>query len=130
MGRTPNKDEIERIKRWRLILGSESKERFEAMNRQEGLSLTEEQVLMDQALAAIYNRSESGGFGSGKGAGNGPSNPQVSRWLGDVRTLFDKDLVTVIQSDAIERCGLRQMLFEPELLEAVEPDLNLASTLL
>ena len=130
MGRTPNKDEIERIKRWRLILGSESKERFEAMNRQEGLSLTEEQVLMDQALAAIYNRSESGGFGSGKGAGNGPSNPQVSRWLGDVRTLFDKDLVTVIQSDAIERCGLRQMLFEPELLEKVEPDIQLASQIL
>lgn len=130
MGRTPNKDEIERIKRWRLILGSESKERFEAMNSQEGLSLTEEQVLMDQALAAIYNRSESGGFGSGKGAGNGPSNPQVSRWLGDVRTLFDKDLVTVIQSDAIERCGLRQMLFEPELLEKVEPDIQMASQIL
>ncbi len=130
MGTTPNKDEIERIKRWRLILGSESKERFEAMNSQEGLSLTEEQVLMDQALAAIYNRSESGGFGSGKGAGNGPSNPQVSRWLGDVRTLFDKDLVTVIQSDAMERCGLRQMLFEPELLEKVEPDIQLASRIL
>ncbi len=85
---------------------------------------------MDQALAAIYNRSESGGFGSGRGAGNGPSNPQISRWLGDVRTLFEKDLVTVIQSDAMERCGLRQLLFEPELLEHVEPDISLASAIL
>lgn len=125
-----NMDETERMKRWRLILGSESKERFAAMNGEQEPALSEEQALMDQALAAIYNRSSSGGFGSGRGAGNGPSNPQISRWLGDVRALFEKDLVTVIQSDAMERCGLRQLVFEPELLENIEPDINLASTIL
>lgn len=125
-----NMNETERMKRWRLILGSESKERFAAMNGKQELALTEEQALMDQALAAIYNRNSSGGFGSGRGAGNGPSNPQISRWLGDVRTLFEKDLITVIQSDAMERCGLRQLLFEPELLENIEPDISLASTIL
>lgn len=125
-----NMDETERMKRWRLILGSESKERFAAMNGEQEPALSEEQALMDQALAAIYNRSSSGGFGSGRGAGNGPSNPQISRWLGDVRTLFEKDLVTVIQSDAMERCGLRQLIFEPELLENIEPDISLASTIL
>ncbi len=123
-------DELERMKRWRLILGAESNERFASMNGAQGFGLSEEQRLMDQALAAIYNRSESGGFGSGRGAGSGPSNPKVSRWLGDVRTLFEKDLVTVIQADAMERCGLRQLLFEPELLENIEPDISLASTIL
>ncbi len=130
MDTTPTKQELERIKRWRLILGTESNQQFAAMNGQQAVFLSEEQALMDQALAAIYNRSESGGFGSGRGAGNGPSNPQISRWLGDVRTLFEKDLVTVIQSDAMERCGLRQLLFEPELLEHVEPDISLASAIL
>lgn len=130
MDTTPTKQELERIKRWRLILGTESNQQFAAMNGQQAVSLSEEQALMDQALAAIYNRSESGGFGSGRGAGNGPSNPQISRWLGDVRTLFEKDLVTVIQSDAMERCGLCQLLFEPELLEHVEPDISLASAIL
>ncbi len=38
--------------------------------------------------------------------------------------------MTVIQSDAMERCGLRQLLFEPELLEHVEPDISLASAIL
>lgn len=123
-------EEIRRIKRWRLILGVESEERFTSMNANEKLGLSEEQIMMDQALAAIYNRSEAGGFGQGRGAGNGPSNPKISKWLGDVRTLFEKDLVTVIQSDAIERCGLRQLIFEPELLENLEPDIGLASTLL
>ena len=118
----------EQIRRWRLILGQESDKRFSDMG---GGGLNAEQDLMDQALAAIYNHTDAGGFGgSGRGAGNGPSNPQISRWLGDVRSLFEKELVTVIQNDAMTRCGLKQLLFEPELLENLEPDNNLASTIL
>ena len=119
----------EHIQRWRLILGQESQERFQKMGNAE---LSPQQDLMDQALAAIYNNTEAGGFsgGSGAGAGNGPSNPRISKWLGDVRSLFDKELVTVIQGDAMTRCGLKQLIFEPELLEHLEPDVNLASTIL
>ena len=121
-------DETKHIQRWRLILGQDSSSRFEQMGN---AGLSGELDLMDQALAAIYNRKESGGFGNtGKGTGNGPSNPQISRWLGDVRSLFDKDLVTVIQGDAMNRCGLKQLIFEPELLENLEPDVSLASTIL
>lgn len=121
-------DETTHIQRWRLILGQESGSRFGQMGDAE---LSEQQDLMDQALAAIYNRQESGGFGTGgRGAGKGPSNPQITRWLGDVRSLFDKDLVTVIQGDAMNRCGLKQLIFEPELLENLEPDVSLASTIL
>ena len=36
----------------------------------------------------------------------------------------------MVQNDAIERKGLKQLLLEPELLEGLEPDLNMASTLL
>ena len=117
-----------KIRRWRLILGQESQSRFGKMGN---APLTKEQDLMDQALAAIYNRTENGGFGvQGGGAGGGASNPQITRWLGDVRKLFDKELVTVIQSDAVNRCGLKQLLFEPELLENLEPDVSLASTIM
>lgn len=118
-------DNAQRLTRWRLILGQESGERFDAMGAP---GLSGELDLMDRALAAIYNRTSSGGFG--RGAGHGPSNPQISRWLGDVRTLFDKDLVTIIQGDAMNRCGLKQLIFEPELLENLEPDVNLAATIL
>lgn len=119
-------EEQEKMSRWRLILGQESEKRLSGMGAR---TLSSEQSLMDQALAAIYNNTENGGFGSG-GAGKGPSNPQISRWLGDVRTLFDQDLVKVIQADAMNRCGLKQLIFEPELLENLEPDVNLASTIL
>ncbi len=117
----------EQIARWRLILGSESQQTFEGMG---GIPLTSEQYLMDQALSAIYGGPGESFGGNSVGAGKGPSSPHISKWLGDLRTLFDSEIVAVVQNDAIERKGLKQLLLEPELLENLEPDLNLASTLL
>ena len=117
--------QTEQMARWRLILGSETQDAFTGMG---GAPLSQEELLMDSALAAIY-----GGPGesmAGPGAGKGPSSPYISKWLGDLRSLFDPETVAVVQSDAVERKGLKQLLLEPELLEGLEPDLNLASTLL
>ena len=119
-------DTNDRLRRWRLILGSEAQKRMEGMG--DGSDLSQEDLMMDTALDAIYNRDMKFGFGGG--AGKGASSPQISRWLGDVRTLFDKDIVKIIQSDAMERCGLKQLIFEPELLENIEPDMHMASMIL
>lgn len=122
-----------RLARWRLILGAESGDRFRQMGAGE---LSEEEALMDQALAAIYNEGGEGSFRKGgagnqnPGSGRGPSSPLISRWLGDIRTLFDPDLVKIIQSDAVSRCGLTELLFEPELLADVEPDIGLVTQML
>ena len=117
-------DPAQRLARWRLILGAQAQERLERMG---ACGLTEEQLLMDQALGAIYGDDAGADALGGRGAGSGPSSPRISKWLGDVRALFDREIVTVIQSDAIERRGLRQLLFEPELLQNLEPDIGLAS---
>lgn len=121
----------EDIKRWRLILGKDTEEDFSSMDSEAISSFSEEDWLMDRALDAIYNPTGKFMSGeSGAGAGKGPSNPQISRWLGDIRNLFDKELVKIIQTDAMDRCGLKQLIFEPEILEQVEPDINLASTIM
>ncbi len=120
----------ERSSRWRLILGSETQESFQGMG---GGGLSQEELLMDAALGAIYGgpgEGFGGGPGPSGGAGKGPSSPAISKWLGDLRSLFDPETVAVVQNDAIERKGLQQLLLEPELLEGLEPDLNMASTLL
>ncbi|MBQ2690853.1 MAG: VWA domain-containing protein [Clostridia bacterium] len=114
----------ERMVRWRLILGSESQERFQQMGI---CALSDEDIMMDQALAAIYGTD---GEAFEVKAGRGPSAPHISRWLGNLRKLFDKETVAIVQNDAIERKGLRQLLMEPELLDNLEPDLDMASTLL
>ncbi|HYE76091.1 MAG TPA: VWA domain-containing protein, partial [Blastocatellia bacterium] len=59
----------------------------------------------------------------------GSSSPRVARWLGDIRTYFPSSVVRVMQQDALERLNLRQMLLQPEMLEAVEPDVHLVATL-
>ena len=117
-------EQAEQRSRWRLILGSETEASFSGMGSG---GLTQEELLLDGALAAIY-----GGPGEsfGPGGGKGPAAPLLSKWLGDLRSLFDPELVAVVQNDAIERKGLKQLLLEPELLEGLEPDLNLAATLL
>lgn len=116
------------IARWRLILGSQTQDAFAQMG---GAPLSQEELLMDSALSAIYGGPGEGFGGAlGGGAGRGPSSPHISKWLGDLRSLFDPEIVAVVQNDAIERKGLKQLLLEPELLEGLEPDQNMASTLL
>ena len=119
--------QTEQLSRWRLILGAETEQSFSGMG---GAPLSQEELLMDSALGAIYGGPGEGFGESGRGAGKGPSSPVISKWLGDLRSLFDPETVAVVQNDAIERKGLKQLLLEPELLDTLEPDLNLASTLL
>jgi hypothetical protein len=121
----------EQIKRWRLILGQHVQESLAQMGGAGGCQLSGEQVGMDEALAAIYDESEGEGQGGGKrSAGLGPSAPNLAKWLGDIRNYFKEDVVTVIQNDAIERKGLTQLLFEPEMLKNVEPNPQLVGTLM
>ena len=67
---------------------------------------------------------------AGAGPGWAASAPNVARWLGDIRQYFPATVVQVMQADAIERLNLTRLLLEPEMLEAVEPDVHLVGTLL
>lgn len=124
------------LSRWRLILGQEAETALSGYGEGGSVNLSDEERIMDAALAAIYDETGSGSTGSpspggrGKGAGGGPSSVHLSKWLGDVRSFFPEDVVSIIQSDAMERKGWKQLLFEPEMLAAVKPDIRLVGTLL
>jgi len=109
--------------RWRLILGEDTR----ALSN---VGLSEQESIMDATLAAIYDGDASQGGGSGKQGGKGRSMPNLAKWLTDVRTFFPQDVVSVIQSDAIERKGLTKLLFEPETLKNVKPDISMVGTLM
>ncbi|MEU4516673.1 VWA domain-containing protein [Nonomuraea wenchangensis] len=116
----------ERMRRWRLVLGGGDADGV-------GFGLQGNDAQMDAALAAVYDHGEGGGAGAGGGGregGLGASAPRVARWLGDIRTYFPATVVQVMQKDAIERLNLTRLLLEPEMLEAVEPDVHLVGTLL
>ncbi len=119
----------EQLRRWRLILGKDSQDKLSdfAVGK---LALSADQSLMDEALAAIYDETEGQQSTSGRAAGHGQSAPHLAKWLGDIRTYFTEDVVTVIQQDAIERKGMTQLLFEPEMLKNVQPNVQLVGTLM
>lgn len=105
----------ERQRRWRLILGGGAADGV-------GCRLMGADLGMDRCLENLYDEDRSGGLGS--------SAPRVARWLGDIRSYFPTAVVRVLQQDALHRYGLQRLLLEPEMLEAVEPDVHLVATLL
>ncbi|MFO0968625.1 MAG: VWA domain-containing protein [Gemmataceae bacterium] len=95
-----------------------------------GCSLAGGDAEMDEALAAIYDETAEGDGGKQRSAGLGGSAPRLAKWLGDIRNYFKEDVVTVIQQDAVERKGLKQLLLEPEMLKNVQPNVQLVGTLM
>lgn len=113
-----NNDAAEQQRRWRLVLGMD-----------EDGALSPEDQRLNQALSALYDVPHGGDPDKGKGSLS-RSAPRVSRWLGDIREFFPAAVVQVIQKDAFERLGLKQMLLQPEFLAAVEADVHLVADLI
>jgi hypothetical protein len=135
----------ERATRWRLILGKTAEQPLQGMSGGQPCLGSQELQDLDEALGFIYGddkgqgqgQAGKGQAGKGKGqqkgkrsAGLGGSAPQLAKWLGDLRGYFSSDVVAVIQKDAIERRGLKQLLFEPETLGQVTPSVEMVGTLL
>lgn len=132
-------EEKERLRRWRLVLGKDAQEALGCQGGlrnkkgekgenqdgegEDGFSLSQHDMGMDGALEALYDKDN-------MHVGMGSSSPRVARWLGDIRRYFPASTVRVMQKDAFERLNLKQMLLEPEMLEQVEPDVHLVTTLL
>ena len=114
----------ERLRRWRLVLGGPAEDSLGTADGRDGQ--------LDAALSALYDGSgeDEDGKRSSRSAGLGGSAPKVARWLGDIREYFPSTVVQVMQADAIERLDLTRLLLEPEMLDAVEPDVHLVGTLL
>lgn len=106
----------ERGRRWRLVLGDAAEAALP--------SLGADDSSMDGALGALYDAD-----GDRKG-GLGKSAPSVARWLGDIRKYFPSTVVQVMQHDAVDRLNLHALLTEPELIDSIEPDIEMVTTLI
>ena len=120
--------ETERLRRWRLLLGSAADESCGACGAAD--------QRLDLALESLYGDGDSKPMSpedkekNRNNVGKGKSQPKVARWLGDIREFFPSSVVRVMQRDAFDRLGLKRMLLEPEMMEAVTPDVHMVSTLL
>jgi Mg-chelatase subunit ChlD len=107
----------EQTRRWQLALGAEA----------DTSALSASDQRLSAALSALYDQGSSSGK---KAGGLGGSAPQLARWLGDIREFFPGSVVQLVQRDAFERLGLKQMLMEPEFLLAMQADVHLVADLI
>ena len=105
----------ERLRRWRMLLGGGAADGT-------GCALDAADRQRDRALEALYDSDRKAGLGS--------TQPNVGKWLADIRQCFPQSVVQVLQRDALSRLKLTQMLMEPETLQQVEPNVELVGQLL
>lgn len=116
----------ETMARWRLLLG-----RFadDAMPN----CLNGDAARMDTALDYLYGR-EYGQRGvrpsSDRKGGLGPSHLTLPEWLNQVRELFPRETVEIVERHAMERYGMRELVTDPDVLAKMEPNFALLRTIL
>jgi hypothetical protein len=132
--------------RWRLILGKSGDEPLKNMGCRGGLCADGDPLLhgefieMDEAMEAVYPGEDGDELTKSEweaeksvgphGSVKGRTFPKVAKWLDQIRNFFPSDVVVLLQNDAIERRGMKELLFEPEILAKVEPSVDLASAVL
>ncbi|NOT36263.1 MAG: VWA domain-containing protein [Saprospiraceae bacterium] len=100
--------------RWQLVLGVDKD------NTPMELSTEEREV--EELLSKIYGQGNQSGFGR--------SSQKIRKWLEGIRIHFPPETVSIMQKDALERQGIKEMLLEPELLEKIEPNIQMVASIL
>lgn len=103
------------LSRWKLVLGSDA-------DPEEAIVLNKEQSEADDLLNAIYGTNKKPGFGR--------SSHKIRKWLDAIRLKFPSEIVQIMQEDALLRQNIQEMLLEPELLEKIEPSMELIASIL
>ena len=113
-------DERAMINRWRLVLGKDAE--------RAGLRISpsgaggEPCGAAEEALSFL--------FSDDRGGGTEASNLTVPSWIDAVSELFPRQAKEVLERELVNRKGIHKILDQPELLERIEPNVELVKTLL
>lgn len=118
--------------RWRLVLGKYSDQRLPWQP-------SAVQQRMERALDFLYGREYEGRGLRGDAPPRAaepregtldPSQLAVPEWLSEVRELFPRETVEVLERHALDRYGLTELVTDPETLGRLEPSLDLLKLVL
>lgn len=115
------------LRRWRLILGRYASQPLSHATLSSGECKT------DQALEYLYGREYDGrGVARAKGGGGSldPSQLKAIDWLNRSRKLFPREVFERMQSQAVERYQLTELLNDPDTLRSMDASPALAKALL
>jgi len=118
------------LARWRLVLGKEAEQH--GINCHGGEAEAER---VEQLVGYLFEPGEDGdgqpaGRTASRQGGRGASQFTVPDWVDAVNELFPQQSKEVMQRELIRRRGIAELMEKPELLEKIEPNLELVKTLL
>jgi len=117
----------EQARRWRLILGRYADDSLDAAAHCRGTDAD-----LEQALGYLYDREYTArghSIRSGRG-GSGPSALTAVEWLNRTRKLFPSSVFERLQTQAIERYGLTELVADPATAASLEPSPALGAAML
>jgi Mg-chelatase subunit ChlD len=111
-------------RRWRLALGRYASTGLGGLSGRDGS--------IDAALDYLYSREYARrGVSSRQGPGSlDPTQMQAVKWLGKARGLFPESVFETLQSHALDRYGITDLLKDPKALDSLEPNQDLLKVLL
>lgn len=117
------------LRRWRLALGRYAERSLPSSD------LSRADLRTDRALDYLYAREmEKRGLRRGKSDGRGGSLDPTSLtplgWLGELRDLFPQSVYETVQAHAIDNLGMSELLSDPAVLDALEPNRDLLKALI
>lgn len=118
-------DDISVLNRWRLILGKD------AMHQISSDHMPVQYMQMEDLLEFLYSRESSGDERPEPlQGGSGASNLTVASWITKIRELFPKQTVEILERHALERYEMTELLNDKEVLESLEPNMDLLKTVM
>lgn len=117
------------LARWRLVLGKYAKDQID-------VRMSLEQQRIENVLEFLYSREYRGrgirddDIARWREGTLDPSQLTVPSWLSEVRELFPKETIAVIEKHALDRYGLTELVTDPEILRRLEPNFELLKMLL
>lgn len=118
------------LRRWRMVLGRYAERNLPSTG------LSREQQRADRAMDYLYAREmQRRGLRRDKRGANrfgsmDPSNLTALGWLGELRALFPQSVYETVQAHAIDNLGMTELLSDPGVLDALEPNKDLLKALI
>lgn len=122
MNKSP--EDLENLNKWRLILGKNSENHI-SFSGQYSDDISYQN--MEETLDFLYSHE----FGDDvMHSGSGESQLYVADWINEVRRLFPKKTVEVLEKQALDNFHLTELLTDKEVLSKMEPNTELLKTIL
>jgi len=138
-------DEQEVLNRWRLVLGKYAAGRISFSQggfqegRQDGsngnpqgssggISYMDMENLLDYLYSREYGDEQE--IRQDKSGGSEGSQLTVPQWLHQIKRLFPKRTVEILERHALEKYNMTELLTDPEVLKKLEPNKELLKTIM